>query len=234
MKTVIDISIDSETWGTRATYDARSLGACVFNPYTGSVGTDAPSGIEPRNSPMTFYTALDNPLQGSYSQDHFTQKDLDLIGGGHRRYHLYRDPKTVDFWHAPEQAAAAEAFDNPVDLKKGLIAFSTWLTDVYHRETNFKFANVNPLSKDFRFWSHGKAFDPPIIEAWYHAVGLPVPWFYRAPRDSRTAFDMIGIDDHSGFMKMHSVGIPHNALDDSVSLARALCTAFSMRSTWKG
>jgi len=79
---------------------------------------------------------------------------------------------------------------------------------------------------DISLWAHGPTFDISILAAAYDACGLPIPWHYRAPRDTRTAFDMAGVDDHSAFMQRFNYGTAHNALDDSISQAKAVCAAF--------
>jgi hypothetical protein len=217
------ISLDSETWGKQPGFDGRSIGACVINPLTGDVGghhrlfeTEGGNGYE-------FYTAVENRLQGSYSSDHFTQQDLDQLdyrSGASRSYPLKRDPDTVDWWHNKAPTEAQAAFSNPVDLKAALIQFSGWLYSVGINE-------VDP--NNFRIVSHGKYFDIPIIEAWYRACNLPVPWSYRAGRDTRSIFDMVDITNHSGFLRQYSVGTFHHALDDSKTQGRAICAAFAMR-----
>ena len=69
-----------------------------------------------------------------------------------------------------------------------------------------------------------------IMAAAYKAVGLPVPWHYRAPRDTRTLFDVAGITDHSAWMadRPGPLGVPHHSLDDSICQARAVCDAWEM------
>lgn len=37
-------------------------------------------------------------------------------------------------------------------------------------------------------WSHGATFDIPLLAAAYGRHGLGVPWYYRAPRDTRTLY----------------------------------------------
>jgi len=196
---ITHISLDLETWGKRAGCDIRSIGAVCFNPHTGHVS--------PAGSPGAFYVAVENPerpRQGTLGQ------------WEPYKYPLWRDPSTVQWWS--EQSPEAQgAFENPVDLLGGLQMFSEWLRTMCD----------NP--RDLRVWSHGAAFDAPILEAAYHAVGLPVPWFYRAPRDTRTAFDMAGIEDHSAHLTACSTGaeVYHHALDDAIVQARAICMAYA-------
>lgn len=204
----IQISMDTETWGKRAGCDARSIGACVFDPV---------KGINDRKE--SFYVNLSNPLMGSYSTDHYTQQELDCIGGSHRKYWLHRDPTTVKWWYdQPEEAR--NAFDNPVDLREGLMVFSRWLASL----------GFDPkVDNGSAIWTHGGAYDCPVVEAWYHAVRLPVPWHYRSPRDTRSIFDFAGVGNHEDWMKRHSKGIRHHSGDDSFSQAEAICATFALR-----
>jgi hypothetical protein len=215
MKSPINIALDTETWGKRAGCDARSIGGIVFNPHTQFVADDDRSDLDGEHG-YAFHVALHNPLQGLFSPTHYTQIDLDSMNSPRRWPGLWRDPDTVKWWHAQPQEAQA-AFENPVDLKEGLIAFSEWMRSL----------GVDPENENScRVWGHGRAYDPPIIEAWFHVVGLPVPWHYRAPRDSRTIFDAAAVGDHSAWMKKHRHGVLHNSLDDSITLATAVGQAY--------
>ena len=205
----ISVMLDLETWGTRPGCDIRSIGACVFDPVRQVVG-DA-------DGSRTFYIACDNPPDPLWA---------DWNGEPPVKYPLHRDPRTVQWWSEQSDEAQA-AFANPVDLREALDRFDHWLQSVAGRG-NYSPANQHVLN--IRLWSHGAAFDPPILAEAYHAVGLPVPWHYRAPRDTRTLFDMAGIDDHTAWLKQHPgpLGVPHHALDDAICQARAVCAAWAM------
>lgn len=217
----INIMLDLETWGTDPGCDIRSIGACVFDPEIGLVeGWDTHS-IDSDNPALTFYTAVDNP-ETPQDGSHFAQVMP-------RRYNLTRDPETVQWWSEQSDEAQA-AFADPIDLREGLDRFDQWLVELTRNaryiEEPAKAGNQWP---GLRLWSHGPGFDPPILAAAYRAVGLPIPWHYRALRDTRTIFDAAGIDDHSAWLKQHPgpLGIPHHALDDAISQARAVCGAWA-------
>lgn len=196
----VDISLDLETWGKKYGYDARSIGACEFDLETGLIIGD------------TFYTACDNPKV-------YISGNPDNEESYGFKYDLKRDPDTVDWW-SRQPAEAQAAFNDPVDLKIAL----ELLTDFIVLKAR-KFKDGQAI--DVRIWSHGAAFDPPIVDGLYDAVGLKLPWFYRAPRDTRTAFDFAGIDDHSAWLQKHNRGILHHALYDSLSQAVAICMSYS-------
>ena len=198
----IHVMLDLETWGTEPGCDIRSIGACVFDPVAGTVSDD-----------QQFYIACDNPITAS-------PYDREL------KYPLTRDPRTVQWWSEQSDEAQA-AFADPVDLRDALWRFGDWLHTV---DRNLSYPDgAHRLTDDIRLWSHGPAFDPPILAAAYRAVGLPVPWHYRAPRDTRTCFDMAGIDDHSAWLNQHPgpMGVVHHSLDDSICQARAVCAAYA-------
>jgi len=246
--TVINVSLDLETWGTEPGCDIRFIGACVFDPVSGQV-FETHEGHE-----AVFYTATDNP-RGYWvrSPERFftTGKPTDKL-----KYRLTRDPRTVQWWSEQSDEAQA-AFADPVDLQFALTSFASWLDHLtrpirpvdnpseipglINEDGSVDMINVEqigmihdiprPLDKCdvIRLWSHGAAFDPPILAAAYAAVGLPVPWHYRAPRDTRTAFDMAGITDHSAWLAQTPgpLGVSHHALDDAICQARAVCAAMA-------
>jgi hypothetical protein len=197
----INIMLDLETWGTTPGCDIRSIGACVFDPHDPL----------PHDTWPTFYTACDNPtIPGSCN-------DI----GTDSKYELHRDPQTVQWWSEQSDEAQA-AFADPVDLREGLLGFTSWIVNMYPGPWD------GEITDQIRLWVHGSHFDIPILAAAYAACGLPVPWHYRAPRDTRTIFDAAGIDDHSAWLKQHPgpLGIPHHALDDAICQARAVCGAY--------
>ena len=212
----ISVMLDLETWGKKPGCDLRSIGATVFDPITGTVGKECRAcngGRGPGNvndGGGEFYVATDNPR---------TRID------GPPEYPLTRDPGTVQWWSEQSDEAQA-AFADPVDLRDALMQFGGWLRDQAD-DCGYQFAIDQRVPDDVALWSHGPAFDVAILAAAYDAVGLPVPWHYRAPRDTRTAFDMAGIDDHSAWLQRYSVGTLHNALDDAISQARAVCGAYA-------
>jgi hypothetical protein len=83
-----------------------------------------------------------------------------------------------------------------------------------------------------RIWSHGPSFDPPILTAAYKATGLPIPWHYRAPRDTRTIMEAAGMDPHKG-LEPFTTGTHHHALDDAICQARAVCAAYATIKGWQ-
>lgn len=211
-----EISLDLETWGKRAGCDLRSIGATVFHPY------QIDAVIPPRNSPAQFYQAVENPVVAEVSRlpdGSVTVAGLRRVGK--REYNLFRDPDTVQWW-SEQSAEAQAAFANPVDLLDGLMLFKEWLDQ------------VAPVPKQTRIWAHGAHFDIPILEAAFHAVGMEAPWFYRAPRDTRTIFDASNVIDHSAYLTSFAQGdeVYHHALDDAIVQARAIASSMRFLRSW--
>lgn len=228
---VVSVMLDLETWGTEPGCDIRSIGACVFDPLTGGVGQHEADGRQwPVQANRTFYVACDNPMIAPYDADlppvmlppGIDDAFYDGVDAW-RKYPLIRDARTVQWWS--EQTDEAQgAFANPVDLREAVLEFAEWLYSASGIIDQYSMSSKPPIN--IRLWSHGPSFDPPILAAAYKAVGLPVPWHYRAPRDTRTAFDMAGVEDHSAWMQQFNTGTHHHALHDAIAQAKAVCAAY--------
>lgn len=221
------IMLDLETWGKRPGCDIRSIGAVVFDPIAGTVGSpELISGVPEKFKGidhLKFYVATENPVIGNKENGWvetlgFTPNPIDPrydpSAEIYRKYPLARDPETGDWWNKQSPEAQA-AFANPVDLWQACSLFTSWVINMYPT------APEEP-SPDFLFWSNGPHFDASILDAVFHAVGLPVPWHYRAPRDFRTITDAAGMtrDEFSNY------GDAHNALHDAIAQAMTVCEAY--------
>lgn len=227
------IMLDLETWGKRPGCDIRSIGAVVFDPMTGDVsipcetceGGKRVGNIHPfsgdcsdclntrmeRGYGDTFYVAMDNPIV--MPPDGYPNEP-------YRKYSLNRDPETVKWWNDQSPEAQA-AFTNPVDLRDACLRFGKWiysLTDTAWYPEH----HLHGLERA-RVWANDPHFDVSILEAAYHAVGLPVPWHYRAPRSMKTATDLAGLtrEEYSTY------GEPHNALHDAIAQAMTVCRCYN-------
>lgn len=206
------IMLDLETWGKRPGCDIRSIGAVVFDPHTGFVaGADAPA--LPQNQ---FYVATDNPI--IYEAPWTPPQGGSEIKPWHYKYKLIRDPETVQWWNDQSPEAQA-AFANPVDLRDACIKFAEWLSITANYDG---WAAEHGTGQHVRLWANGPQFDCSILEAVFHAVGLPVPWHYRAPRDFRTITDAAGMTRE----EYCNYGTDHNALDDAIAQAMTICEAY--------
>lgn len=114
------------------------------------------------------------------------------------------DPATLIWWSQQSYSARDHAFGTVQNeytkgyIVNNLTGFATFLECVDDLEG---------------LWAHGAAFDPPILDVVYRKFGLPTPWNYRAVRDTRTLFALLG-------KKMGDFGTPntleHDALQDAM------------------
>lgn len=77
--------------------------------------------------------------------------------------------------------------------------------------------------KDTCIWSHGAAFDIPILEHAYCCVHGTVPWHYRNVRDTRTIFALA--KELTGW-EMPPQKTAHTALADAIAQAKTLRAAY--------
>lgn len=102
--------------------------------------------------------------------------------------------ETQDWWSKQSKEAREEAFapEDRIPIKMALIKFAEW------------FDNTKYL------WSHGDDFDCVILESAYRACDLPVPWKFWSTRDTRTLFDLAGVN-----LRDYTAEVAHHALHDS-------------------
>jgi hypothetical protein len=117
------------------------------------------------------------------------------------RLGLTIDPDTVAWWQQQPHEARTAAQANPVPLVPALQHLATWIA----------WAGPDPL-----IWCHGASFDCPILEELYRRAGLEAPWPFASVRDTRTLYDLAGVD-----VKAYAVPPPHVALNDALAQTRA-------------
>lgn len=218
MTNTTHIMLDLETWGKRPGCDIRSIGAVVFDPVAGII--NVPLGGWKNSDPDSklFYIATDNPYTGEDDQRYCDSCGTEWYGGPTYKYPLHRDPETVKWWNDQSPEAHA-AFTNPVDLWKACYEFRYWIWR--NSQPTERFENWEP-GENVTVWANGPQFDVSILAEVYHAVGLPVPWHYRAPRDFRTITDAAGMTRE----EFSNYGDAHNALHDAIAQAMTVCEAY--------
>jgi hypothetical protein len=123
------------------------------------------------------------------------------------------DGSTVDWWLRQTEAARLAVTDTRArPLHDALSDFSGWL------------GVVNFQEPEFLLWSHGASFDVPILESAYRAIGWKAPWNYRAPRDTRTLFQLAG--ELAGWDRPYRE-TAHTALADAVAQAEDVQSAYA-------
>ena len=185
------IMVDLETWGTAPGCDIRSIGAVVFDPVAGTLGDE-------------FYVNVNNGVSPNARPQFADPAALHAD----RKYPLYRDASTMEWWSDQSEGAQQRLVTDVVDLKVGLARFADW------------WANK---PDECTFWAHGPHFDEAILAACYRATMLSVPWHYRAPRDCRTAFELAGDPCQIEFE-----GVEHDALADAKNQALRVIKAYRL------
>lgn len=117
---------------------------------------------------------------------------------------LTADAATEAWWSKQSAAAKAALEDKQQPLPQVLVRFGYWYRD----------------QRGSRLWCHGPSFDEALLAAAYRALGLPPPWSYSDARDTRTVYDLAGITPD------RSKGTHHDALNDAIVQARAVCDGY--------
>lgn len=122
---------------------------------------------------------------------------------------LEEDPATWDWWLQQPPAARDAATVNPVPLMPALEHIAAWL------------AWAEPNIDERLIWCHGASFDAPMLQEVYRRAGLfPCPWQFWNVRDTRTLYDLAGVD-----VRPYYTGRAHVALDDAIAQTKAALDA---------
>lgn len=124
------------------------------------------------------------------------------------------DPQTHAWWGTQDPAAWAAATSNPTPLLAALDYLAAWIA----------WAGPDPL-----IWCHGATFDCPLLEEVYRRAGKVAPWSFYAVRDTRTLYDLAGIN-----VKDFAVPPPHIALNDALGQVRAANAALAVLAGIRG
>lgn len=119
------------------------------------------------------------------------------------------DPATHQWWGQQKPESWAAATQNAQPLAAGLAYFATWID----------WATAN-RTRPLYVWCHGASFDAPLLGELYRRAGIVCPWSFRDVRDTRTLYDMAGID-----LRTYSDGTDHVALGDALCQTRAAVDA---------
>jgi hypothetical protein len=111
---------------------------------------------------------------------------------------------TLKWWMFQPEQARRDAFDR-ADLEVPLAEACLKVNEF-----------ISGMGDDIRIWSHGAPFDPPILDAAMRAVGVKPKWNFRRLRDTRTIFDLVGID---------YAGVHHEPILDCTAQAEAVSAA---------
>lgn len=123
------------------------------------------------------------------------------------------DPATHAWWGEQEAKAPggwARATENPQPLAIALPYIADWI----------RWAAPDG---DWLIWCHGAPFDCPLLGEVYRRADISCPWKFWQVRDTRTLYDLAGMD-----VRSYSVLPSHIALNDAIGQTRAANAALAV------
>lgn len=118
------------------------------------------------------------------------------------------DASTVLWWMQQSDEARAALAEPGAHIVEALSQFSAWA------------ASVAPC-EELRVWGNGAAFDNVILTSAYRRIGKSRPWSPWNDRCYRT------VKMQYPHIKIHRIGVCHNAVDDAESQAWHLIAMLS-------
>ena len=118
---------------------------------------------------------------------------------------LVTEETTIKWWNSQEASVREEAISNQDRLPLGQVLqeFTKW------------------FGKSVKIWGHGDDFDCVILSNAYQACNLTPPWKFWNTRDTRTLFDIAGVN-----LKDYCQDNIHHALHDSYRQILAVQESF--------
>lgn len=120
---------------------------------------------------------------------------------------MHREKSTEEWWSVQPKELRARLAQNQIVPTKAIDMLESWFA----------------RNKAEFVWSHGAAFDLPILTLLLHKLKKRVFWSFWKIRDTRTLYDLAGFDPRD----MRRDGAIHDALDDAVFQARCVQTAYA-------
>jgi len=116
------------------------------------------------------------------------------MGAENAKKYGHVDDDTLAWWMSQSDPAKQDAFNGTADPLQVAQSFAEW------------------IDGGDKVWGNGSVFDITILEAWFDALGVKVPWQFWNVRDVRTVIDIADVNPK----KFQRKGTYHNALDDAV------------------
>tara|TARA_R110000851_G_scaffold16046_3_gene52553 strand:+ start:4109 stop:4648 length:540 start_codon:yes stop_codon:yes gene_type:complete len=142
------------------------------------------------------------PALGAEFYTNITEEDQIAAGA-------FKDTDTVRWWAQQGDEAKAVLEKDQIDLKTAVDNFNN-----FWKANKLKFV-----------WAQGAAFDPVLWESACKLVDLKPPWEFYNTRDTRTVYDMAGLNTKT----VPRQGIYHYALDDCKHQVRCVYKSYLMR-----
>lgn len=130
---------------------------------------------------------------------------------------LQEDPATHEWWSADERSEAwVASVKDAVPLVPALQHLSAWIAWA-------------ACGQEALIWCHGAGFDAPLLEEVFRRAGVACPWHFASVRDTRTLYDLAGVD-----VKAYAQGTAHVALNDAMAQTRAAVDALRVLGAVRG
>jgi exodeoxyribonuclease VIII len=130
---------------------------------------------------LTIACARFNPSSSSpYLLSFYKRIDLN----DYVNYNYSVDENTKKWWEQQSADVRYEAFEKEprTTVRKTFLEFNKFI-----RESTKERERIY-------MWSHGKEFDIPMVERYLTDLGLPVFWKFWDTRDTRTVYDLAGVN----------------------------------------
>jgi hypothetical protein len=148
--------------------------------------------------------------------DDLASTSLNFNWDDQRALGLVDDPATHAWWSADERNEAwIASVKDAVPLVPALQHLSAWIQWA---------APAGAL-----IWCHGAGFDAPLLEEVYRRAGVPCPWAFWNVRDTRTLYDLAGVD-----VRQYKAGTAHVALNDAMAQTRAAVESLRVLAAVRG
>lgn len=158
-------------------------------------------GLTPGSVIRSIGAVAFDPLSGKLGAEFYANiQEASCLEAG-----LTVDPATLTWWEretSPEARARLRIDQRPLPY------VLDWFTKFWRQQDGEQ------------LWAHGPNFDEVLLAAAYRAVGEAVPWDYRAPRCTRTIYNLAGVAPN------RDVGVQHDALVDAKNQAIAVHDAY--------
>lgn len=119
---------------------------------------------------------------------------------------LQIEADTLLWWLRQDEHVRAAAFSGELTCHEAVSSFAAYIEHV-----------------DF-VWSHGAAFDIPILDAVFDRCGIKTPWDHRGVQDTRTLFRPLSIDYNDYYGPTDK---KHHPVNDARACARAVMVAYN-------
>jgi len=144
-------------------------------------------GTAPGFAILSIGAVVFDPITGQIGRRFYVNINPDNCG-------LAIDADTMAWWaKQPDEAQAALSIEPRLELRMALMLLGGF---------------VEQEGAD-RIWCQGPSFDLVLLEAAYRTKGLKAPWKYNAGRDTRTLYELAGIQPDKDRPTLH------NALADA-------------------